>query len=75
MSIDMDAAKTLKIFQQIAEEDIILFNMDSNVCKPEDLIFTSIPVPPNCIRPTVLQGDRKNEDDLTAKICKILKRN
>jgi len=50
--------------------------MDSNMCKPLDLIITTIPVPPSCIRPTVaVSHGLKNEDDLTMKLIEIIDRN
>ena len=57
-------------------EDIVFFNMDSEMTKPCDLILTCIPAPPSCIRPTVLvTHGLKNEDDLTIKIAEIVQRN
>ena len=50
---DLDPMKAYLLFQMIKDEDIILFDMDSKICKPADMILTSLPVPPNIIRPTV----------------------
>ncbi len=36
--------------------------------RPEDMIFTQVPVPPCCIRPSVAAGDQTNQDDLTMVI-------
>jgi DNA-directed RNA polymerase beta' subunit len=71
--IDMDALKALKLFKLIVEEDLVFFNMDGDLCKPEDMIITCIPTPPSCIRPTVaVNHGMKNEDDLTIKLAEIV---
>ena len=50
--------------------------MDEAHCKPVDLMITSIPVPPCCIRPTVaMSHGLKSEDDLTAQMSDIIWRN
>ena len=50
--------------------------MNSAYCKPKDLMITSIPVPPSCLRPTVqMMHGMRNEDDLTAKMSEIIVRN
>ena len=50
--------------------------MNENFCKPLDLMITSFPVPPSCIRPTVaMQHGLKSEDDLTAQMSDIIWRN
>jgi DNA-directed RNA polymerase III subunit RPC1 len=72
----MDSLKVYNLFKQINDEDIVFFNMDSELCKPVDMIVTSIPVPPSCIRPTVqVSHGMKNEDDLTVKLAEIVERN
>lgn len=71
--IDMDALKTHNLFMKIVDEDIVFFNIDSNMCKPSDMIVTCIPAPPSCIRPTVaVSHGLKNEDDLTVKLAEIV---
>lgn len=61
---------------KIKEEDVCLFNMDANKIHPMDLIVTHIIAPPNCIRPTVKEGDAGlRHDDLTGKIKDFLDRN
>jgi len=47
--------------------------MDPNCATPVDLILTRIPVPPICIRPSVLSDLKAgtNEDFLTMKLAEI----
>ena len=70
---ELDPLKVLNLFTRIRDEDVILFDMDINYCKPTDLLITHIPVPPSCIRPSVaVSHNTSNEDDLTIKIAEIL---
>ncbi|KAL1139349.1 hypothetical protein AAG570_006333 [Ranatra chinensis] len=48
--------------------------MNPAVSKPADLILTRIPVPPICIRPSVISELKSgtNEDDLTMKLSEIV---
>ena len=72
----MDAQIVYNLFENILDEDIIFFNMDSEMCKPIDMMITAVPTPPSCIRPTVaVSHGLKNEDDLTMKIAEIIVRN
>ncbi|KAJ1819476.1 DNA-directed RNA polymerase III subunit C1 (rpo31) [Coemansia sp. RSA 2599] len=43
--------------------------------RPELFLWTSIPVPPVCIRPSVAQDGASNEDDLTVKLSDIISTN
>lgn len=60
------------LFEKIPTEDLLFLDMKSDTGRPEDMIFTQIPVPPCCIRPSVAAGDQTNQDDLTIVIKKII---
>ncbi|XP_067008979.2 DNA-directed RNA polymerase III subunit RPC1 isoform X1 [Anabrus simplex] len=66
--------EVLHILERIPEEDIPLLLMNPNCGKPKDLILTRIPVPPLCIRPSVVSDLKSgtNEDDLTMKLSEII---
>ena len=69
---ELDPLKVHTIFSKIREEDISLFHMDSNLCRPVDLLIWQLPAPPLCIRPSVAVSQTvKNEDDLTVKLSEI----
>ena len=69
---ELDPMKVYLIFSKIREEDILLFHMDSNLCRPIDLLIFQLPAPPLCIRPSVAVTQTvKNEDDLTVKLSEI----
>lgn len=62
-----------KLFSRIPVGDIYLLLMNPNYGSPVDLILTRIPVPPNCIRPSVMSDLKAgtNEDYLTMKLSEI----
>ncbi len=68
----LDPIRVLHLFKQIPEKDLPLLLIRSH--RPEDLILTRIPVPPSCIRPSVINelDTGSNEDDLTIKLSEII---
>ncbi|XP_029660797.1 DNA-directed RNA polymerase III subunit RPC1 isoform X2 [Formica exsecta] len=62
-----------ELFNRIPVGDVYLLLMDPKCAVPADLILTRIPVPPVCIRPTVLSDLKAgtNEDYLTMKLSEI----
>lgn len=59
----LDPISVLNLFRRIPERDIPFLLI--NDARPEDLILIRLPVPPSCIRPTVISDENTNEDDLT----------
>lgn len=67
----LDPLKVMSLFRQIPSEEYCLLLI--NDFKPEDLLVTRVPVPPSCIRPSVVNDiDASNEDDLTVKLSEII---
>ncbi|XP_049812819.1 DNA-directed RNA polymerase III subunit RPC1 [Schistocerca nitens] len=66
--------EVLHILERIPEEDVPLLLMNPSCGSPKDLILTRIPVPPLCIRPSVVSDLKSgtNEDDLTMKLSEII---
>uniref|UniRef100_V5GVE1 DNA-directed RNA polymerase subunit n=1 Tax=Ixodes ricinus TaxID=34613 RepID=V5GVE1_IXORI len=64
----------LHLFRRILDEDVPLLVMNPKCGRPEDLILTRIPVPPLCIRPSVVSELKAgtNEDDVTVKLTEII---
>lgn len=63
---ELDPLKVHQIFSRINEDDVQLFHMKANLCRPLDLLVNHVPTPPLCIRPTVMvDAGTTNEDDLT----------
>ncbi|KAJ1911898.1 DNA-directed RNA polymerase III subunit C1 (rpo31), partial [Tieghemiomyces parasiticus] len=68
---DLNPLRVQKLFEKITAEDCELLALDPNSGRPETFIWSTIPVPPTCIRPSVAQEGTSNEDDLTAKLAEI----
>ena len=70
-----ESFKSARNFIKIPSEDCELLGLDPiSGGRPELFLWTHIPVPPACIRPSVamtLEGG-SNEDDLTIKLSEIV---
>jgi DNA-directed RNA polymerase II subunit RPB1 len=74
--VDVIAEEVLKVFKRLNDKDIELLGFNSNWAKPEWLITTILPVPPPAVRPSVIEeSGQRREDDLTHKLCDIVKHN
>lgn len=64
----------LDLFRRIPNEDIAFLLMNPDTGHPKDMILTRIPVPPLCIRPSVVSDLKSgtNEDDVTMKLTEII---
>ncbi|CAO3643339.1 unnamed protein product [Cunninghamella echinulata] len=70
---DLNPLRVLRLFQRITPEDCELLGLSEEHGRPEWYIWQYLPVPPCCIRPSVMQDDNSsNEDDLTAKLTEII---
>jgi DNA-directed RNA polymerase II subunit RPB1 len=70
------AEDILKIFQRITDTDIEMLGFAKNLNRPENMICTVFPVPPPTVRPSVRNDTgQRCEDDLTHKLCDIVKVN
>ncbi|XP_047127085.1 DNA-directed RNA polymerase III subunit RPC1 isoform X1 [Hydra vulgaris] len=74
MNLVLNPLKVFHIFQNITDEDCYLLGMVPASGRPEDLIITRVPVPPACIRPSVISELQagSNEDDLTMKLTEMI---
>lgn len=74
ISTNFGSFQVQNLFERIPESDIPLLLMNQNCALPKDLIFTRIPVPPNCIRPSIASDLKSgtNEDPLTMKLSEII---
>ncbi|KAI6183781.1 DNA-directed RNA polymerase subunit [Aphelenchoides bicaudatus] len=71
----IDPLRVLTLFNKIKSSDIPLLMVQTESAKhPVDLLLTRIPVPPVCIRPSVVSETRSGttEDDLTVKLTEIM---
>ena len=71
-----DAEEILKILQRITDEDAEILGFHRKYNRPEWMICTVLPVPPPAVRPSVrTDTGLRSEDDLTHKLCDIVKNN
>lgn len=72
----MYAEDVLKILSRISDKDCTLLGFAPKFNRPEWMICTVLPVPPPAVRPYVRSDTgQRSEDDLTHKLCDIVKSN
>jgi DNA-directed RNA polymerase II subunit RPB1 len=72
----MSAEDVLRILQRISDEDAEIMGFSAKWNRPEWMICTVMPVPPPAVRPSVrTDTGQRMEDDLTHKLCDIVKAN
>ncbi|XP_048486238.1 DNA-directed RNA polymerase III subunit RPC1 [Plutella xylostella] len=71
---ELSPLEVLTLFRRIPDADIPLLGMCAARSRPEHLILTRLPVPPVCVRPSVVSDIKAGttEDDLTMKQSEIL---
>ncbi|CAK9300704.1 unnamed protein product [Gordionus sp. m RMFG-2023] len=70
----LNPLRVLEMFSRIPRRECLLLVMNQDLCRPENLIISKLPVPPCCIRPSVSSDIKAgtNEDDLTVKLTEII---
>ena len=73
----LNPLNVLHLLEGIPSDDIQFLLMNPLHGSPKDMILTRVPVPPVCIRPTVVNDLKSgtNEDDLTIKLTHIISLN
>jgi DNA-directed RNA polymerase II subunit RPB1 len=70
------AEEILRILQRISNKDCEVLGFNHHYNRPEWMICTVFPVPPPSVRPSVRSDTgQRSEDDLTHKLCDIVKSN
>lgn len=73
---DITPEDAMRIFRRMTEEDMIAIGFNPKWNRPEWMICTVMPVPPPAVRPSIIEeSGQRREDDLTHKLCDILKTN
>ena len=71
-----DAEDVHKIFRRISDEECEAMGYSRKFCRPDWLICSVLGVPPPAVRPSVrASNNTRMEDDLTHKLCDIVKTN
>ncbi|CAD5229444.1 unnamed protein product [Bursaphelenchus okinawaensis] len=71
----VDPLRVYNIFKKVHVADIPFLMVQADAIQhPIDLLLTRMPVPPVCIRPSVITETRagSNEDDITVKLTEIM---
>lgn len=72
------SAEVRMILTMIRDENCSLLGLNPKVSRPENFVLTVMIVPPPIVRPSVVMSEgskARGQDDLTAKICEIIKAN
>lgn len=70
------AEEVLRIFKRITDKDAEVLGFSRKFNRPEWMICTVLAVPPPSVRPSVRSDTgQRSEDDLTHKLCDIVKSN
>jgi DNA-directed RNA polymerase II subunit RPB1 len=71
-----NAEEVLRILKRISDRDAEILGFSRKYNRPEWMIATRLPVPPPSVRPSVrTDTGQRSEDDLTHKLCDIVKSN
>jgi DNA-directed RNA polymerase II subunit RPB1 len=71
-----NAEEVLRILKRISDKDAEILGFSRKFNRPEWMICTVLPVPPPAVRPSVrTDTGQRSEDDLTHKLCDIVKSN
>eukprot|EP00960_Hanusia_phi_P055002 762836-Hanusia_phi.AAC.7 len=66
----------IRVFKKITDTDMEVLGFNPVWSRPEWLICTVLPVPPPAVRPSIIEeSGQRREDDLTHKLCDIVKYN
>jgi DNA-directed RNA polymerase II subunit RPB1 len=69
----MSSEQVLRIFTKIRSTDYPILNFDGINSKPQWMIFTRFPVPPNCLKPSnKSNAAARQEDDITKKLADVI---
>lgn len=69
---ELNPLKVLNLFKRVTPSDCELLGMKPGEGRPEMFLWQYVPAPPVCIRPSVVQDNGGNEDDLTVKLTDII---
>lgn len=75
-SKELTAEDVMYLFRKVSDRDVDLLGLSSRHGRPDWMVCSVLPVPPPAIRPSVrMDNGQRSEDDLTHKLCDIVKAN
>lgn len=72
----MTPSEVREWLEKVPNEDLPLLGIKPEVCRPEWMVLTVLPVPPVTMRPSItLESGERSEDDLTHKLVDVIRIN
>lgn len=71
----LPSTEIFDIFCKIPSVDCSRMGLNPDLTRPEDLLFTAMPVTPITVRPPNKSGNQRRDDDITHKLSDIMKHN
>ncbi|MEA3190840.1 MAG: DNA-directed polymerase subunit [Thermoplasmata archaeon] len=72
----MTPSEVREWLEKVPNEDLPLLGLNPQVCRPEWMVLTVLPVPPVTMRPSItLESGERSEDDLTHKLVDVIRIN
>lgn len=72
---NLSAERVLEIFKRISNSDCKYLGLNYRQSRPEWMIQTVLPVPPLAVRPSIMAGNVRSQDDLTYNLARIVQIN
>ena len=73
---ELMADDVLRIFSRISDDDCFAMGFNPRTNRPDFMIWSAMSVPPPAVRPSIIEENgQRREDDLTYKLCDIVKTN
>ena len=74
--VQISARRVFHILRKITDEAVTQLGMNPTYSHPKNMIINNLLVPPPVVRPSVVvDGNSRTQDDLTLKLCEIIKVN
>lgn len=72
----VSARRVFHILRKISDDTVSQMGMNPSFSHPKNMIISNLLVPPPVVRPSVVvDGNSRTQDDLTLKLCEIIKAN
>lgn len=71
----LSPAKAHEVLKRVSDSDYELMGFPVAYVRPDWMVLTVLPVPPPCVRPSIMGNSSRSDDDLTTKLADIIKAN
>ena len=66
--INLTAERVHEIFKRISDEDCVVLGMDPRFARPDWMVITVLPVPPLCVRPSIVMFGGSSRSQVSEKV-------